>query len=664
MRKCGMWIAMCVLGLGAGAGTVTFPDLLDEMTNLEALSVLPDPGFTCKQFSSYDRRSTDPSVATDENWFANGDRGQHIQSEERNGATEWVMMDADGPGAIVRIWSANPNDAGIIRIYLDGSETPAVEMPLSDMLGGAVFPFTTPIAGERSKGWNCHLPIPYATHCKVTCSERDFYYHVNYRTYEPGTVIPSYSAVLAEKHRKAIEAVVERLAAPEPPANAKDAILREFWNGALAPGDTAESVIDDGGAIVRINTRIEAEDVAAALRGCWLEIFFDGETSPSVAAPLGDFYGTAPGLNPYQSLTCGVLPSGEMYANWVMPFMEGARVRVTNHTVTPVTLAMSALLAELPWHKDSMYFNAAWRAEFEIPTIPRQDWNFIEVNGAGRFVGDNLHVTNPSPAWWGEGDEKIYVDNEKFPSHFGTGSEDYFGYAWCSPDLFTHAYHNQPRCDGPGNYGHTDVSRFHVLDVIPFTEAFKFDIEVWHWADVKVNMAATSYWYEKPGGTDNRPALDPVLLHMAELPSLPRVEGALEGEDLVVVSKTGGETSVQQSVSPDWSNVAQLWWTQAEEDAGLVLGFPVEKAGTYEVRVVLTKARDYGIVTLAVNDGEPGEPVDLYNDGVVVTPAISLGTHELSEGQNTVTVTITGTNPQAEPARMFGIDYVKLVAKE
>jgi hypothetical protein len=203
-----------------------------------------------------------------------------------------------------------------------------------------------------------------------------------------------------------------------------------------------------------------------------------------------------------------------------------------------------------------------------------------------------------------------------------------------------------------------------VLDVIPFTDAFRFDIEVWHWADVKVDMAATSYWYATPASTDNRPAMDTALLRISDLPELPRVEGALEGEDLVIISKTGGDTSVQQGVSPDWSNVAQLWWTHGDIGAELVLGFPVEKAGRYDVQVVLTKAVDYGIVTLAVNDAPPGEPVDLYNAGVKVTPAISLGTHELAEGQNTLTVTVTGTNPQAVPAHMFGIDYVKLVEKE
>ena len=73
------------------------------------------------------------------------------------------------------------------------------------------------------------------------------------------------------------------------------------------------------------------------------------------------------------------------------------------------------------------------------------------------------------------------MDGETFPSHFGTGTEDYYGYAWCWPGLFTHAYHAQPRCDGPGNYGRTSVNRFHILDRIPFTKDFKFDMELWHW---------------------------------------------------------------------------------------------------------------------------------------------------------------------------------------
>ena len=68
---------------------------------------------------------------------------------------------------------------------------------------------------------------------------------------------------------------------------------------------------------------------------------------------------------------------------------------------------------------------------------------------------------------------------------------------------FTHAYHNQPRCDGPGNYGRTSVNRFHILDRIPFTKDFKFDMELWHWNEkCKVNMAVSRLLVRPPGATD------------------------------------------------------------------------------------------------------------------------------------------------------------------
>ena len=96
---------------------------------------------------------------------------------------------------------------------------------------------------------------------------------------------------------------------------------------------------------------------------------------------------------------------------------------------------------------------AAWRPDELLPGTPFLDWTFVDIRGRGVFVGDAWTVLNPTQGWWGEGDEKIYVDGETFPSTFGTGTEDYYGYAWGSSKLFSHAYHNQTRCDGPGNSG-------------------------------------------------------------------------------------------------------------------------------------------------------------------------------------------------------------------
>ncbi|HYG33743.1 MAG TPA: hypothetical protein VEC99_03105, partial [Clostridia bacterium] len=112
----------------AEPATVTTAKLLEEATDLSGMAVFPSPAYLCKQFSSYDRVSKSPS----QDWFANGDAGQYLRVEERAGRKEHVMMDAPGPGAIVRIWSANP--AGTLRIYLDGAEQPTIESPMSELL--------------------------------------------------------------------------------------------------------------------------------------------------------------------------------------------------------------------------------------------------------------------------------------------------------------------------------------------------------------------------------------------------------------------------------------------------------------------------------------------------------------------------------------------------
>jgi len=85
---------------------ITTESLLCEMTDLRRLAELPVPAYTTKQFSSYDRRSKTPADA--KGWFENHDRGQYLRVEERDGRKEFVMMDTDGPGAIVRIWSGRP----------------------------------------------------------------------------------------------------------------------------------------------------------------------------------------------------------------------------------------------------------------------------------------------------------------------------------------------------------------------------------------------------------------------------------------------------------------------------------------------------------------------------------------------------------------------------
>ncbi len=254
------------------------------------------------------------------------------------------------------------------------------------------------------------------------------------------------------------------------------------------------------------------------------------------------------------------------------------------------------------------------------------------------------------------------MDGEKFPSTFGTGSEDYFGYAWSSPQLFVHALHNQPHNDG-GSRGHISVNRWHVADNVPFHQAFEADIEKYYKDERPTLYAAIAYWYQAAGPADAYPALP-----LAERtgwyvqPPARREAGALEGEELKIAECTGGGAAPQEMSGwgGRWSNESQLWWTRGKLGDRLTLVLPVKEDGQYKLIVQMTKAVDYGIVQWSLDARKLGEPMDLYNPGVVPSGPVDLGLHQLSKGDHRLTLEIVGANEKAVKAYMAGLDYVKL----
>jgi putative membrane-bound dehydrogenase-like protein len=141
------------------------------------------------------------------------------------------------------------------------------------------------------------------------------------------------------------------------------------------------------------------------------------------------------------------------------------------------------------------------------------------------------------------------------------------------------------------------------------------------------------------------------------------VEGALEGETMKVLEITGGKTGKQGmgGFGSEWSGGAQLWWTGGKPDQKLTLAIPVKAAGRYTLYGALTMARDYGVVSIAL-DGKPvASSFDGFNTPKVIhTGEKEWGTHELSAGEHRLTFTLASPNPDAVPSNMVGLDYVRL----
>ncbi|MDX2430790.1 MAG: DUF2961 domain-containing protein, partial [Bacteroides sp.] len=491
---------VCITGIMESCNrpdkSITIESLLEEMVNRDAVARYPHPDFRLKQQSSYNRASTSPEDTL--GWFHNFDRNtdsthhNFVRIEENQGRKEWVLMEHEGAGAIVRTWmpfrsAGKPESTTHIRIYLDGSEEPVLEGNLLGLFNGTgLFPY--PFAHKSLRSAVSFFPIPYGKSCKITADDHPFFFQFTYREYPEATRVETFTMEDFNAAEPLIEEVGKSLLDP---GNSAKGELLSLKTG-LAAKEEKFMELPSGTAAVRdLTVKLGSFEDSLITRSVILKMEFDGRET--VWCPVGDFFGTGIGLNPFQGWYRTVLEDGTMSCRWVMPYRESGKISIVNLGEDPVDVELEAVIGDWKWDERSMYFNAAWRGQYPVPTRPYSDWNYVSLKGRGVFVGDALTVMNPVERWWGEGDEKIWVDGESFPSIFGTGTEDYYGYSWGgrSTDFYEHPFHAQPRCyvydklnrkNDPterNTSGFSTETRTRSLDGMPFGSSLKLDMEVW-----------------------------------------------------------------------------------------------------------------------------------------------------------------------------------------
>lgn len=254
------------------------------------------------------------------------------------------------------------------------------------------------------------------------------------------------------------------------------------------PAGESEFVLldaDGPGAVVRVWSPSRDGKPNGTLRIYVDRGRFDGQET--VRVPLGDFFGAGPGLLPHSTLVLDAGPDGVFTARFVMPFAQSAVVRVD--AAAGLEATVTVLHQAAPFDSTTYYFHAHWSARGPMAARPYRDLLLADVTGEGAYVGTFLAVGNSSTAWWGEGDEKVWVDSEAFPSLFGTGTEDYFGQGYCSPDTYNHPYRAQALA--AGDFGSADglfsMLRTHVLDPIRFATSLKFNLPMPTAADFRLS---------------------------------------------------------------------------------------------------------------------------------------------------------------------------------
>jgi hypothetical protein len=251
-----------------------------------------------------------------------------------------------------------------------------------------------------------------------------------------------------------------------------------------------------------------------------LRIYWDGEETPSVETPIGDFFcsGWCERAN-ISSLPVAVNPAGGFNSYWEMPFRKSARITVENLRPDPVEPALyyqvTYTLTEIP--EDCAYFHAQWRRSNPLPY--QTDHTLLDgVQGQGHYVGTYLAWGVNNNGWWGEGEIKFFMDGDgQWPTICGTGTEDYFGGAWNFEHpqgqygTFSTPYLGLPQVIKPDGLYRAQqrfgMYRWHVMDPIRFQSDLKVTIQALGWRTrlegkmrylpLQDDIASTAFWYQR-----------------------------------------------------------------------------------------------------------------------------------------------------------------------
>jgi hypothetical protein len=670
--------------------SITTETLFKEMIDMVGLTYFPDPPFRTVQFSSFDHRSTLPGGP---DWFANSDGfgGEPIPNFEQvirepgeDGIGEYLIADVQGPGAIVRLWTAAIS--GQVRFFLDDQIDPLYDGPAQDFFQKTYdsFPEIASINREFFEKTvyqrdASYTPIPFDQRMRlfwIGNLKEIHFYQVGVRLYPEGTPIQSFSPQDLATYKDSINRVISALANPDKNLDPISSETPVIFATALKPGEEKEILSLDGPeAMERLTVLLNAVDMDKALRQILLLIICDDHPWGQVQSPVGDFFGAAPGINPYQSLPFTVQPDGTMISRFVMPFEKNLKIRLRNGGDQDVEVEGTALPMAYNWDEvRSMYFRARWRADHNMIASNRavQDLPFIVAHGKGRYVGTTSYLLNPSDvptpygSWWGEGDEKAFVDDDAVPSTFGTGSEDYYNYSWSSPDIFYFPYCGQPRNDGPGNRGFVTNFRWHILDSLPFQNHIGFYMELYsHERITGLSYARMGYHYARPGVMDDHVAIMPEDLRHLELPEAWKPAARMGARDSVFYE---AEQIIRERIHTRmvsgrlWSGARLLAWHPRNPGESKAFSFRVDEQGKYRVHFAVALTSNAGNISVALDD----QSTPLTNDERIINlnkpyrtllRNFTLPTAELSPGRHTLIIKFEGASAEVERPEI-GIDFI------
>ena len=471
---------------------------LAERTNLARLR----PGVQAAGFSSYDRTGL------------NNDGFQGTYSKLREEDGDSVLAEMSGPGCIQRIWFTHSigDKPGLlelkgehIRIYIDGEDAPALDVPLQSLFDGSLERFPQPMAGEGLGGFYCYVPIAYKKSCKVVVDGLGVkFYQINYSTFPSAKGVKSFTMQLSKKDREALLETCARWRQPIAFLKDSTAVERQVIN-LTSPGRYDLNL----GAIERNRESKPSRKRLSVVQGLGFEDFeaeevlntrieirFDGQEAPAIDLPLAMLLGETFDPAPFQSLYFG--QEGNLrYFALPMPFRDSCSIRLK--TLKPLGGALLVRREEIRGDSEEYgYLHAQYHEN--LPT--NQDGvlhPFLKFTGGGHYVGTFMATDGEAKLpFWMEGDDIWTLDGEM--RIHGTGSEDYFNCGWYAlpgrlngPGAFpTHGF---PVYSRSGNTNYVTCYRWHAVDPVPFDRSIDVGIEHGEVNRFVANYRSAAFFY-------------------------------------------------------------------------------------------------------------------------------------------------------------------------
>lgn len=300
----------------------------------------------------------------------------------------------------------------------------------------------------------------------------------------------------------------------------------------IPPGETLELANIAGAGCIRhiyftVMRSFRTHGDPGYLRDLVLRAYWDGETSPSIEAPFGDFFGQGHGqIRFFRSLMVTVNEGAELLGNkastlsvgfnsyFPMPFSNGARFTLTNEA----DYKLQAVWYHIDYEKMERIepnigrFHAQWRRENPTAAVGdaintsltdeqnldgTENYVILDAKGHGNFAGYFLNVHNFFETWYGEGDDMIFIDGEEWPpAMHGTGSEECFGGGACPNVEYAGPYTGFHLIGNKNYLGKTSMYRFHVADPVRFQKSIKMSIEHGHANNFANDYSSTAFWYQ------------------------------------------------------------------------------------------------------------------------------------------------------------------------